>query len=34
MYIIYIYKMGKEIAKFGIIEIEKNTFYHQKSPIF
>ena len=26
--------MGKEILMFGYIEIEKNKFYHHKSPIF
>ena len=26
--------MGKEILTFGDIEIEKNTFYRNKSPIF
>ena len=26
--------MGKEILKFGNIEIEKNKFYHHKSLIF
>ena len=26
--------MGKEILKFGDIEIEKNKFYHHKTPIF
>ena len=25
--------MGKEILMFGDIEIEKNTFYHDKSPV-
>ena len=27
-------KMGKEILKLGDIDIEKNKFYCQKSPIF
>ena len=27
-------KMGKEILTFGNIEIEKNKFYHHKTPIF
>ena len=27
-------KMGKEISTIGNIEIEKNTFYCYKSPIF
>ena len=26
--------MGKEIFSFGDTEIEKNKFYHHKSPIF
>ena len=26
--------MGKEILTFGDIEIEKNNFYHYKSPMF
>ena len=26
--------MGKEILTFGNIEIEKNKFYHHKTPIF
>ena len=26
--------MGKEISKFGNIEIEKNKFYHHKTSIF
>ena len=26
--------MGKEIPTFGDTEIEKNKFYHHKSPIF
>ena len=25
--------MGKEILMFGDIETEKNTFYHDKSPV-
>ena len=31
--IIFIYKNGKEILTFGIIEIEKNKFYRYKTPI-
>ena len=27
-------KMAKEILTFGDIEIEKNKFYHHKTPIF
>ena len=27
-------KMGKEILTVGDIEIEKNKFYHNESPIF
>ena len=27
-------KIGKEILKFGDIEIEKNKFYRYKTPIF
>ena len=26
--------MGKEILTFGDVDIEKNQFYHYKSPIF
>ena len=26
--------MGKEVLTFGNIEIEKNKFYHHKTPIF
>ena len=26
--------MGEEILTFDIIEIQKNKFYHHKSPIF
>ena len=26
-------KMGKEILTFGNIEIEKNKFYHHKTPV-
>ena len=26
--------MGKEILTFGNIEIEKNNFFHHKTPIF
>ena len=27
-------KMGKDILTFGDTEIEKNKFYHHKSPVF
>ena len=31
---IFIYKNGKEILTFANIEIEKNWFYHHKTPLF